>query len=157
MRRVWIAGLLLGLSLFLYPKISGSIEKKAIKVIHKQYKPKNFERGPNPRWTYWTFDTPSHRGYRAVVFNVKGRTKPITLLLVLSPSDKVDRLEILKYRVQYGRQVRSRKWLNQFKGASLEWPLKIGQDIDALSGATYSTHAITKGVKDMLDKEGELN
>jgi len=59
-------------------------------------------------------------------------------------------VEILEYRETYGDQVRNEAWRAQFTGKTHAAPLKLGTDIQNISGATLSSRHITDGVKRLL-------
>lgn len=50
-----------------------------------------------------------------------------------------------------GNVVSSRPFLRQYIGKSSADPVELGKDIDAISGATITSRAVTKGTKEALD------
>ncbi len=56
-------------------------------------------------------------------------------------------VEILAYRESHGYEVRNKPWRSQFTGKSAQAPLRIGDDIDNISGATLSCTHITDGIR----------
>lgn len=86
------------------------------------------------------------RGY-GVVRNVRGRSRDITYLLAVGPDLVVRAVEILVYRESHGHEVRRKAWRAQFVGKSLRDPLRVGQDIVNIAGATISCRAVTAGVR----------
>jgi Na+-translocating ferredoxin:NAD+ oxidoreductase RnfG subunit len=91
----------------------------------------------------------SLKGY-AVLDNVYGKSMPITFLVIFDTTGKIMTTEIIKYREAYGGQIANKNWLNQFTGMGKESAFKKGADIDAISGATISVNAITKGIKKLV-------
>lgn len=85
-------------------------------------------------------------GY-AIIDNQIGKTEPITYLVGMTPQGKVARVEILVYRETHGLGVRSERFTRQFVGKGSKNPLKIGEDLANVSGATISARAIADGVK----------
>jgi Na+-translocating ferredoxin:NAD+ oxidoreductase subunit G len=59
----------------------------------------------------------------------------------------VDRVEIMVFREPYGDQVRGERFRKQFVGKTANDPIVAGQDIDIVSGASYSSKALALGVK----------
>ena len=84
-------------------------------------------------------------GY-AVLDNTYGKSLPITFLVIFSPVGKILRTEIIRYREPYGGAVGSRRWLDQFKGKSVEDKFNVDKDIDSISGATISVHSLTRAI-----------
>ena len=56
-------------------------------------------------------------------------------------------VEILSYRESHGGEVRLPAWRRQFVGKTAASPLKVGDDIANISGATLSCSHLTEGVK----------
>jgi Na+-translocating ferredoxin:NAD+ oxidoreductase RnfG subunit len=59
----------------------------------------------------------------------------------------VDRVEILVYREPFGDEVRGERFRRQFVGKTANDSITAGQDIDIVSGATYSSKSMALGVK----------
>ena len=85
-----------------------------------------------------------------IVDEVVGKHEFITFALMLDAAGAVRDVEILDYREAYGGQVREPAWRAQFTGKSHGAPLKLGQDIRNISGATLSSKHITDGVRRLL-------
>lgn len=90
----------------------------------------------------------------AYLDNTKGKMQPISFLVVLDSVSKIINVEIVKYRESHGGQVREKNWLSQFIGKDEESSFKVGKDINSISGATISSHSVSKGVERimLLDK-----
>ena len=88
-------------------------------------------------------------GY-AVILNVIGKEQPITFMIAVSPEGKVLGVEILAYRESQGSDVRSKRFMQQFIGKTLAEPLKLGRDVDSISGATLSSRSTVYAVKKAL-------
>jgi FMN-binding domain len=85
-----------------------------------------------------------------IVDNVVGKHDFIPFALGLDQSGAVTGIEILEYRESYGGQIREPRWLAQFTGKREGARLKLGDDIQNISGATLSCRHITDGVKRLL-------
>ena len=59
-------------------------------------------------------------------------------------------VEILEYKDTYGGEIRRPEWRKQFQGKKLSDPIKLGNDIKNISGATLSSRSVTDGVKRLL-------
>lgn len=81
---------------------------------------------------------------------VVGKHEFITFALAIDAQGAVRDVEILEYRETFGDQVRNAAWRAQFTGKTHGAPLKLGDDIKNISGATLSSRHITDGVKRLL-------
>jgi len=88
-------------------------------------------------------------GY-AMVDQQRGRFKPITFMVQVSPEGKVGRVEVMVYRESRGDGVKRQRFLKQFRGKTVSDPIRMNRDITVLSGATMSSRALTAGVKKVL-------
>lgn len=88
-------------------------------------------------------------GY-AVIDHEVGKTEPITFLTAILPTGEVSQVEILAYRESHGGEVREKRFLNQFKNKNEKNPLRVGQDLANIAGATLSSRAVSRGVKRAL-------
>ncbi|HTB35408.1 MAG TPA: FMN-binding protein [bacterium] len=79
-----------------------------------------------------------------------GKHQPIDYLVAMDPSGKVVAVELLVYRETYGGGVRSAHFRTQFVGKDRSAALQLGQDVDAVSGATISSRTFADGVAKAL-------
>lgn len=85
-------------------------------------------------------------GY-AVIDEEPGQHQPITFGVKLSPKGEIERTEIMVYREGYGAEVREERFRRQFTGKTAKDPLRLGDDVVAISGATISAKAMASGVR----------
>jgi hypothetical protein len=85
-----------------------------------------------------------------VELKVKSRSGPFRMLVSVSPAETVIDVQIPKYPHRRGRAVKKQTFLDQFKGAAYGDPLRLGEEIDGVSGATSSSTALTEGVRQAL-------
>ncbi len=88
-------------------------------------------------------------GY-AMVHDVKGKSRPITFMVLITPRGRVRQVEVLAYRESHGGEIRYPSFLRQFVGKSLLDPIRNRRDIRNISGATISCRAISDGVRTLL-------
>jgi len=81
---------------------------------------------------------------------VLGKHEQIRLAVGIGRDGKVHGIEILEYRETYGYQVRNADWRKQFVGKNSSDELKLGADIQNISGATLSSAHVTGGIKRLL-------
>jgi hypothetical protein len=99
------------------------------------------------RYTIYVATTQGHVDGYAVVDDEPGLHQPITFATRLSPRGVVERMEIMVYREPRGDEVRDVRFRKQFEGKTAQDPLRTGQDIDAVSGATVSSASLARGVR----------
>lgn len=88
-------------------------------------------------------------GY-AVTIRVSGRSGPFTIAVVTDPDLLIRQVRVLSYPWQRGYQVRYPEFTDQFAGKGVAAPLRLGEDIDAATGATISSGAVAQGVRRAL-------
>jgi Na+-translocating ferredoxin:NAD+ oxidoreductase RnfG subunit len=76
-----------------------------------------------------------------------GLHEPIDFGVRFGPSGAIERVEIMEYREPYGDEVRGERYRKQFVGKTANDPITAGQDIDVISGASYSSRSVALGVK----------
>ncbi len=74
------------------------------------------------------------------------RTLPATLMVVLDPGGSVRFTEILAF-FEPSEYMPSKRWLGQFRQIRLSPDLRVGGEIQVISGATLSAQAITRQVR----------
>ena len=84
------------------------------------------------------------------VDGVIGKHDLITYAVALTDDGKVRQVEILEYREAYGGEVRNARWRAQFVGRRHGDPVRIGADVQNISGATLSCAHVTDGVRRLL-------
>lgn len=77
------------------------------------------------------------------------RTKPEGFMVVLGPDGRVRQVRVLAFYepLEY---LPSQRWYDGFMGKGRDDALRLGRDVDAVSGATLSARAATEGVRRML-------
>src|SRR5205823_2791049 len=85
-------------------------------------------------------------GY-ALVDEEMGKHQPITFLVAMDGQARIKSMQVLVYRERYGGAVRLPRFTEQFKGKTGKDPLRVGRDIDAVSGATISSKALSLGAR----------
>jgi len=88
-------------------------------------------------------------GY-AFVDDVIGKTEPITYMVTISPDATVERLDLLVFRETHGYEIERASWRDRFRGLRLGDGLRVGREIDKITGATLSCRAVTDGVRRLL-------
>lgn len=84
------------------------------------------------------------------VLDVVGQSLPITFAVGVKPDGRVQDVQVMVYREPHGSEIRERRFRAQFAGKGADQPLVVGRDIDAISGATISSHSATYAVRKAL-------
>jgi hypothetical protein len=66
-------------------------------------------------------------------------------------------VKIYNYKATHGQEITSKYWLRQFKSFAGDNILKVGKDIDAISGATISVDAIIFDIENKIRLLGQVN
>jgi Na+-translocating ferredoxin:NAD+ oxidoreductase RnfG subunit len=82
-----------------------------------------------------------------VADEVIGKFELISYAVGLGSDGAVKQVEILSYRESHGHEIRLPAWRKQFVGKTAATPIKVGDDIANISGATLSCTHVTDGVK----------
>jgi len=82
-----------------------------------------------------------------VLDDVIGKVELISYAVGVATDGSVKQVEILAYRESHGGEIRLPAWRKQFIGKTAAAPLRIGEDIANISGATLSCTHVTDGVR----------
>ena len=85
-------------------------------------------------------------GY-VVADQVVGKFELIGYAVGIGLDGAVRQVEILSYRESHGGEIRLAAWRRQFAGKTTDSPLRVGEDIANISGATLSCAHVTDGVR----------
>lgn len=84
---------------------------------------------------------------RAIEVEEIGKHRAITLVIGVGTDGKVAGVAVMTYREAYGGEIRSKRFLAQYRGKSGDEPLLPSRDIQNISGATLSARAVGRAVK----------
>ena len=87
-------------------------------------------------------------GY-AAVGSAPGYGGPIDVLVGVDPQGEIVGVKVVAQRETPGfyRRLDQENFLNQYQGAQVRQPLQLGQDIDAVSGATLSSSGVATSIR----------
>jgi thiamine biosynthesis lipoprotein len=105
---------------------------------------------PEENYTFWIAKRAGAPIGYAVLLDVIGKERPITFMIAVGPEGRVIGVEVLIYRESQGSEIRSGRFIRQFIDKTLSAPLKLGRDVDAISGATLSSRSTAYAVKKAL-------
>jgi hypothetical protein len=79
-----------------------------------------------------------------------GKHRLISFAVAVHPDGDLAGLAVLTYRENYGLQIKEAKFLRQYQGKRWSDKIESPGDIDAVSGATYSSYASNRAVRKAL-------
>jgi Na+-translocating ferredoxin:NAD+ oxidoreductase RnfG subunit len=82
-----------------------------------------------------------------VTDEVIGKYELISYAVGIGGDGVVKSIEVLSYRESHGHEIRLPAWRRQFAGKTAASPLRLGEDIANISGATLSCRHVTDGVR----------
>jgi Na+-translocating ferredoxin:NAD+ oxidoreductase RnfG subunit len=88
-------------------------------------------------------------GYAVVVEEI-GKHRPITFIVGVRPDGSVSDVAVMAYREAYGGDVRSKRFLVQYRNKNAKSGLQTYGDIQNIAGATLSVDAANRAVKKAL-------
>jgi hypothetical protein len=86
----------------------------------------------------------------AYISKAPSKTDQFDYLILLDKSLTVVKAKVLVYREDYGGEIGSKRWLQQFIGKTQNDELRYQDNIMAISGATISVRSMTTAVNDLL-------
>lgn len=105
---------------------------------------------PALRLRYWCAGKRS-----AWVLDEIGKEQPITIGVAVD-TGHIAAVRILQYRESRGGEVRHGFFTQQFDGAALDGQQKLTRNIDGITGATLSVHAVTRVARVALWLAGQV-
>jgi Na+-translocating ferredoxin:NAD+ oxidoreductase RnfG subunit len=117
----------------------------------------------NTKASIWEPSYPVATAYRgserlgeALVVEEIGKHREITFVVGVDPTGAVAGVAVMAYREAYGGEVRSRRFLDQYRGKRAGDPLLPSSDIRNITGATLSARAIGRGVRKAIAVLAEI-
>lgn len=86
----------------------------------------------------------------AFITSQPGLHGPIALIVGMEPDGRVRDVAVMAFQEKRGKPVKEKSYLKQYVGKTSKDPLSPGKDIDAITGATKSSLAVTIAVKKAL-------
>jgi NosR/NirI family transcriptional regulator, nitrous oxide reductase regulator len=87
-------------------------------------------------------------GY-AAVGSASGYAAPIEMLVGVDPAGEILGIKVVQQRESPGffRLLERNEWMVRYNGRSINTPLQLGNDIDAVSGATISAEGVAASIR----------
>jgi Na+-translocating ferredoxin:NAD+ oxidoreductase RnfG subunit len=141
------------------------IEKKADKIMAKFYETESFQKEFVSIPKELNLKTASEFGNEnffritangkllgyGYIGNAPSKTATFDYLVLFDKELIVTKSKVLVYREEYGGEIGSKRWLQQFTGVSVgSKELRYNQEIIPISGATISVRSMTRAMNDLL-------
>ena len=78
----------------------------------------------------------------------ESRSEKIDYSIIFDLDSKISKVNIIRYRENYGGEVGSKRWLKQFIGKFNGEEMKYRNDISAISGATISVKSMVNAAEE---------
>lgn len=92
----------------------------------------------------------------SLVLDEPGKWGLIKFLICLNLGGDVKKVNVLEYQEARGRPIAAQSFLRQFEGKKADSSLKLGEDIQGITGATVSSEAVCFAVKKAIVLYKEL-
>jgi Na+-translocating ferredoxin:NAD+ oxidoreductase RnfG subunit len=79
--------------------------------------------------------------------NEQGKEGPIVLGLCFDKNNLLSQIRVLSSEEERGRKIEEDAFLSQFRGKKISDPYQLGQDINGVSGATWSSRAVANAAR----------
>ena len=93
---------------------------------------------------------------RAIVVEEIGKHRAITLVVGVDPQRRVAGVAVMVYREAYGGEIRTRRFLDQYRGKGEDDPLLPSVDVRNITGATLSARAVGRAVRKAIAVLGAI-
>lgn len=88
----------------------------------------------------------------AMPIQQSGQHEYMDLMYGINADGTINRIDLMVYREPYGGEVRSRRFMRQFKGRSLrDSEFRVNIDVIHIAGATISAKAVSAGTRKVLE------
>jgi hypothetical protein len=88
----------------------------------------------------------------AIPIQQPGQHEYMDLMYGVNADGTINRIDLMVYREPYGGEVRSRRFMQQYEGRSLEdSEFRVNLDIIHIAGATISAKAVSSGTRKVLE------
>jgi len=82
-----------------------------------------------------------------IIDKAKSKFDLFDFMLVFDTEGNIIKPAVLIYREDYGGEICSKRWLRQFIGMDADSDMRLGQEVQNISGATMSCDAASRGFK----------
>jgi Na+-translocating ferredoxin:NAD+ oxidoreductase RnfG subunit len=101
-------------------------------------------------FTFYTAKTDQAAIGYALEGQVRGKWGTIHYMVFFNTDKSIRDVVVLEYREKRGEPVAKEKFRKQFRGKTIQDPLRLKKDIRGVSGATISSTGMTDGIRKMV-------
>ncbi len=155
-----VLGLLFLLSSLIYPgsnqqpSLYAYTKKRADKVLNKYWEDEEFtltriNLTKNNLAEIYAVHQGNSNPYAYVLFGeAPSKVDTFIYLVIFNPEGEIEKVSVLVYKENYGGEIGSKRFLNQFAGKYNGIGMDYNKDISGISGATLSGQSITLAIKE---------
>jgi Na+-translocating ferredoxin:NAD+ oxidoreductase RnfG subunit len=81
----------------------------------------------------------------------EGEFEYFDYFILFDLNNKITAVRVYNYAATHGQEITARGWLNQFTGYDGKVSLRVGKEIDSISGATISVRGLVADVQEKAD------
>ncbi len=96
---------------------------------------------------YFGKDEKDHLKVACTVVPQEGKEGPMTIGVCFESDGIIRSVRVIEYSEERGKPVKELRFLKQFSGKKSSEVFQVGSDIDAVSGATRSSRAVSEAVR----------
>lgn len=141
------------LKVMLQDQGAAGLKKLTVNVSGDQAKGLTGKHGVDTEGSYTVYNGTKADGSvmgTVVVVNQAGKEGPLQVLVALRPDGTVYDLGFTVFGEDKGKPALNWSFLKQFVGKKVTQPVKIGEDVDGISGATWTSTSVATAVKRAL-------
>jgi len=87
-----------------------------------------------------------------IVDKARSKFDDFDFMVVFDPEGNIMLPAVLIYREDYGGEICSKRWLKQFIGLDSDSDMRLGQEVQNISGATISCESASRGFKNASER-----
>jgi hypothetical protein len=82
-----------------------------------------------------------------LITDSEGNFEYFDYFIIYDAEKKIKSVRVFNYEATHGQEITIRKWLDQFTGYNGNKPLRVGREIDSISGATISVFGLVADIQ----------
>ncbi|SMO33776.1 FMN-binding domain-containing protein [Saccharicrinis carchari] len=102
---------------------------------------------PNTKYVYVGRVNSCRSGGCNISTESQGSSEYFDYFIFFDAKANVELIKVYNYAATHGHEVMAKGWLKQFKGYNNSKELRVGKNVDTISGATISVNAITEDIR----------
>ncbi|NND72092.1 MAG: FMN-binding protein [Rhodothermales bacterium] len=125
-------------------KVTVNVDADGAKMMKESF---SIENGSGSYTVYKGLDADDNLIGSVVMVNEQGKEGPLQVLIAVDPEGSVYDIGFTIFGEDKGKPAQTWNFLKQYLGKSSSDPLTVGKDIDAVSGATWTSTSVTNAIK----------